>query len=290
MTQVISGTITGATAVAGVVGRPVRHSLSPIIHNAWLAAAGLDGVYVALSPAPERLGALIEGLRGGAMRGLNVTIPYKEQALALADQVSDRAAGAGAANLLVFAEDGRVLADNTDGHGLLAAFAAQAPAFQAAGTPVVILGAGGAARGAAAAFVAAGAPQVRLINRTRAKALAIAEALGERVKVFGWDELGLAMAGAGALVNATALGLEGGAPLELDLAGLPQEAVVMDMVYRPLHTPLLTCAQASGRMIVVGLEMLIRQAEPSFEAFFGQPPPASVDVRALALAAMGYPA
>ena len=276
--------------MAGVIGRPVRHSLSPIIHNAWLAAAGVDGVYVAMSPAPDRLAALIEGLRGGAVRGLNVTLPYKEQALALADQVSDRAAAAGAANLLVFAEDGRVLADNTDGHGLLAAFAVQAPALRPADAPVVILGAGGAARGAAAAFVAAGAPQVRLVNRTRAKAVAIAEALGAQIKVFGWDEVSSAMAGAGELVNATALGLEGGAPLELDLAGLPQEAVVMDMVYRPLLTPLLIRARASGRMIVDGLEMLIRQAEPSFEAFFGQPPPASVDARMLALTAMGYPA
>jgi len=276
--------------VAGVIGRPVRHSLSPIVHNAWLSAAGVDGVYVALSPAPARLGALIDGLRGGAMRGLNVTLPYKEQALALADQVSDRAASAGAANLLVFAEDGQVLADNTDGHGLLAAFAAQAPAFKAAGGPVVILGAGGAARGAAAALVTAGAPRVRLVNRTRAKALAVAEALGARVEVFGWDELDSAMTGAAALINATALGLEGRPPLELNLAALPQEAVVMDMVYRPLHTPLLIRARMSGRVIVDGLEMLIRQAEPSFEAFFGRPPPPSVDVRALALAILGFPA
>lgn len=275
--------------MAGVIGRPVRHSLSPIIHNAWLAAAGLDGVYVALSPSPDRVGALIDGLRGGVIRGLNVTLPYKEQALALADQASDRAASAGAANLLVFAEDGRVLADNTDGHGLLAAFAAQAPGFRPAEEPVVILGAGGAARGAAAAFVAAGAPQVRLVNRTRTKAVAIAEALGERVTVFGWDELNSAMAGAGALVNATALGLEGGTPLELDFTALPREAVVMDMVYRPLHTPLLTRARAAGHPIVDGLEMLVRQAEPSFEAFFGQPPPASVDVRALALTILGSP-
>ena len=287
MTRPITGAITGATLVAGVIGRPVRHSLSPIIHNAWLAGAGIDGVYVALSPAPDRLGALIDGLRGGAMRGLNVTLPYKEQALALADQVSRRAASAGAANVLVFAADGGVLADNTDGHGLLAAFAAQAPAFQAAAGPIVILGAGGAARGAAAAFVAAGAPQVRLVNRTRSKAAAIADALGDRVKVFGWDELGSALAGARALVNATALGLEGGPPLELDLAGLPQAAAVMDMVYRPLHTPLLIRARASGRAIVDGLEMLIRQAEPSFEAFFGQTPPAGVDVRALALTILG---
>lgn len=283
----MTAAITGATAVAGVIGRPVRHSLSPIIHNAWLAAAGVDGVYVALSPTADRLAALIDGLRGGAIRGLNVTLPFKEPALALADQASDRALRAGAANLLVFTADGRVLADNTDGQGLLAAFAAQAPTFRADAAPVVVLGAGGAARGAAAAFVDASAPEVRLVNRTRARAEAIGAALGGTVKVFGWDQLADALGGAGALVNATSLGLEGGQPLTLDLAALAPGAPVMDMVYRPLHTPLLVSAAASGHGIVDGLEMLIGQAVPSFEALFGRSPPAGVDVRALALMALG---
>jgi shikimate dehydrogenase len=267
----------------------VRHSLSPVLHNAWLAAANIDGVYVALSPAPERLTALIDGLRGGAVRGLNVTVPYKEQALASADQASDRAKRAGAANLLVFSEDGRVIADNTDGHGLLAAFAAQAPGFVADAAPVVILGAGGAARAAAAAFVAAGA-RVRLINRTRPRAEAIAAALGGSVRVFGWDQSAQALSGAGALVNATTLGMEGGQPLSLELNALPAGAAVMDMVYRPLKTDLLIRAAGAGHGVVDGLEMLIRQAEPSFEAFFGQPPPARVDARAVALAALESPA
>ena len=282
----MSGSITGATAVAGVIGRPVRHSLSPIIHNAWLAAAGIDGVYVAFSPAPDRLASLIDGLRGGAVRGVNVTIPYKEQALALADRASDRAQRAGAANLLVLSEDGAVTADNTDGWGLLAAFGVQAPEFRADTAPVVILGAGGAARGAAAAFVDADAPQIRLVNRTVARAEDIADALGDTVRVYGWDQVAGALAGAGAVINATTLGLEGGSPLELDLTGLPPSAVVMDMVYRPLHTPLLIRARAAGHEIVDGLEMLIRQAEPSFEAFFGVAPPRDVNVRALALAAL----
>ena len=272
--------------MAGVIGRPVRHSLSPIIHNAWLAAAEIDGVYVALSPAPERLAALIDGLRGGAVRGLNVTLPYKEQALALADQASDRARRAGAANVLVFSEDGGVAADNTDGCGLLAAFAAQAPAFRAGSAPVVVLGGGGAARAAAAALVEAGAPEVRLVNRTGDRAAAIAQTLGATIKVFGWDQAERALAGAGGLINATALGLEGGQPLALNLDSLPRQAVVMDMVYRPLLTPLLVRWRAAGHAVVDGLEMLIRQAEPSFEAFFGRPPPADVDVRALALAAL----
>ncbi|HEX4181800.1 MAG TPA: shikimate dehydrogenase [Caulobacteraceae bacterium] len=280
-------TITAATVLAGVIGRPVRHSLSPLIHNAWLEAAGIDGGYVALSPEPEHLPALIDGLRGGVMKGLNVTVPYKEQVLALADQVTERARQAGAANLLTFPPGGEVVADNTDGYGLLAAFAAQAPGFDPAAAPVVILGAGGASRGAAAAFVAAGAPEVRIVNRTRDRAKALAEALGESVSPFAWSQSAAALDGAGALVNATTLGLEGGGPLDLDIGPLPRGAVVMDMVYRPLHTPLLIQARTAGRPIVDGLEMLIRQAEPSFEAFFGRPPPATVDARALALAALG---
>jgi shikimate dehydrogenase len=282
----MSRTITGATAVAGVIGAPVRHSLSPILHNAWLAAAGVDGVYVALSPSIERLSALIDGLRGGALRGLNVTLPFKEQALALADRASEAAHRAGAANLLVFDAGGGVRADNTDGVGLLGAFAAQAPKFAAAARPVVILGAGGAARGAAAAFVAAGA-QVRLVNRTAGRAQAIAEALGDGVSAFAFPDLAKALDGAGALINATSLGLQGGEPLDIDLAELPAGAVVMDMVYRPLSTPLLARAAGAGHPTVDGLEMLIRQAIPSFEAFFGRPPPANVDVRALAIAALG---
>jgi shikimate dehydrogenase len=278
--------ITGQTVVAGVIGRPVRHSLSPILHNAWLAASNTDGIYVAFSPTADRLAAFVDGLRGGAVRGLNVTLPFKEQALALADQASDRACRAGAANVLLFGEDGQVMADNTDGLGLLAAFAAQAPAFLADAGPVVILGAGGAARGAAAAFVAAGASEVRLVNRSLGRAVAIADALSGTVKAFSMNEASAALSGAKALINATTLGLEGGEPLDLDLSNLPDEAVVMDMVYRPLHTPLLRRARAEGHAVVDGLEMLIRQAEPSFKAFFGRSVPAGVDVRALAQAAL----
>ncbi len=278
--------ITGSTPLAGVVGRPIAHSLSPRIHNAWLAAAGIEGVYVALAPRLDRFGGLVDGLRGAVFRGLNITVPFKEQALGLADVASVRARRAGAANLLIFDQDGRVQADNTDGAGLLGAFAIQAPAFRSTGGPVAILGAGGAARGAAAAFIDAGTPAVRIINRSTERAEAIAGALGERVSVFDWASAQKAMDGAHALVNATTLGLAGGEPLEIDLTPLPRHAVVMDMVYRPLITPLLAAAADRGHPIVDGLEMLIRQAAPSFEAFFGQPPPANLDVRALVLSAL----
>lgn len=279
--------ITGATAVAAVVGRPLTHSLSPLIHNAWLEAARVDGVYVALSPAEDRFEALVDGLRGGVIRGCNVTLPFKEAALALADRASDRARRAGAANLLVFGDDGTISADNTDGLGLLAAFAVRAPRFKVTAGPIVVLGAGGAARGAVAALLDAGAPEVRLVNRTRARADEIALALGGGVQVFGWDDAGAAFSGAGAVVQATTLGLGGGEGPAVAFEALAAGAVVMDMVYRPLTTELLARAQAAGVTTVDGLEMLIQQAIPSYQAFFGQPPPAGVGVRRLALLALG---
>jgi shikimate dehydrogenase len=272
--------------VAGVVGRPVRHSLSPLIHNAWLAAADIDGVYVALSPPEDGFAGLVNGLRGGTLRGLNVTLPFKAQALALAEHASNRAKAAGSANVLVFDADGSISADNTDGIGLMAALNSGPRPFDAARAPIAVLGAGGAAQGAIAALLEAGASQVRLVNRTRAKAEALAAFFGLRVSVCDWGDTAGALAGAGALINATSLGHAGGPPLDIDLAPLPREAVVMDMVYKPLETPLLAAARAAGHHVDDGLSMLIGQAVPSFEAFFGAPPPA-VDVRGLCLRALG---
>ena len=279
--------ITGATVVAGVVGHPIAHSMSPILHNAWLAAAGIDGVYVPFDVSPENFGSFINGLRGGSLSGLNVTVPFKTQALALADEVSERARLAQAANVLVFRRDGAILADNTDGLGLLSAFAVQAPGFDPAAAPVAILGAGGAARGAAAAFLSAGAPDIRILNRTVARAEEIAADLGGCVRAYRLDQAGQAFADVGALINATSAGLSGSGTLDVPIAATPATAVVMDMVYKPLLTPFLAQAQGLNRHTVDGLEMLIGQAIPAFHAFFGQPPPAGVDVRTLAKQALG---
>lgn len=279
--------ITGATVVAGVVGHPIAHSMSPILHNAWLAVAGIDGVYVPLDVSPENFGSFINGLRGGSLSGLNVTVPFKTQALALADEVSERARLAQAANVLVFGSDGAIRADNTDGLGLLSAFAVQAPGFDPAAAPVAILGAGGAARGAAAAFLSAGARDIRILNRTVARAEEIAADLGGCVRAYGLDQAGLGFEGVGALINATSAGLSGAGALDVPIALTPPTAVVMDMVYKPLLTPFLAQAQGLNRPTVDGLEMLIGQAIPAFHAFFGQPPPAGVDVRTLAKQALG---
>lgn len=276
--------VRGTTRVAAVVGHPVAHSLSPILHNAWLQAADIDGVYIALEIAEGGFRGFAEGLRTTSLVGVNVTLPFKEDALAAATEVHPRARRARAANLLTFGADGAVTADNTDGLGLLAAFAEQAPQFSPAAGPVVVLGAGGAARGAVGALLDAGCEDVRIVNRTLGRAQALAADLGGRA--FAAADAEAAFLGVSAVINATSAGLADGGALDLPLAATPADCVVMDMVYKPLVTPFLTQAQALGRPTVDGLAMLIGQARPSFEAFFGRPPPAGMDVRALALKAL----
>jgi len=277
--------ITGATRVAGVVGRPIVHSLSPVLHNAWLEAAGIDGVYVPLEVDELGFANFIDGLRATSLAGLNVTLPFKEAALAAAHEAHPRARRAKAANLLVFDDYGTIWADNTDGLGMLAAFAEQAPGFDPKAGPVVIVGAGGAARGAVGAMLDAGCPEIRIVNRTAARAEALAAELGGQA--YELRDAEAVFSSAQAVINTTSAGVTGGPPLDLPLAATPAACVVMDMVYKPLITPILAQAQQLGRRTVDGLAMLIGQAAPSFEAFYGQAPPAGVDVRALALKALG---
>lgn len=278
---------TGAARLAGVAGAPVAHSLSPLIHNSWIAAAGLDAVYVPFAPGPDGFARLVRGLSGGAAAGLNVTAPFKAEALALADAASPAARAAGAANLLVFGEGGAVRADNTDGAGLLAALGEQAPAWRAEAGAAVVLGAGGAAAGAAAALLAAGAPQVRLVARNPVRGRAAAEGSDERLVVHAWSDLPRVLEDAALLVNATPLGLGGAAGPVVPWDRASRNLVVIDMVYAPLRTPLLRAAAAHGLATVDGLAMLVGQARPSFEALFGRPPPPGPDVRALCLRALG---
>jgi shikimate dehydrogenase len=272
--------ISGETLVAGIVGASARRSLSPTIHNAWMAAAGIDAVYVAFELAEDGFEPFVWGLRGGTVRGLNVTIPFKEQALIAADEIRPAARAAGAANLLIYQPGGAITADNTDGVGLLEAL--RGAGWKVADGPVLVVGAGGAAKGAAAALVEAGVPEVRIVNRTPDRAERLAAGVGARA--YGWAEMGRAADDAAAIVNATSLGGHG-QPV-LDLPPAPVSAVVMDMVYRPLETPLLRQARVRGHRTADGLTMLIAQARPSFEAFFGRPAPEGVDVRALCCAAM----
>lgn len=276
------------TILAGVVGSPAKHSLSPLIHGAWLKAAGIDGRYGLYDLRADEFPAFLAQAKADGLRGVNVTLPFKEQALAAATSPTPDALLAGAANLLVF-EDGGIFAHNTDGYGLLAALEEQAPNLSLNKNKVVVLGAGGAARGAVAALTATGA-EVVVVNRTRAKAdTLVAEITGaapHSVKLYS-SAYAAAIEGAALIVNATSAGLSGQNDGGFDLSGAPKSCVVMDMVYKPLETPLLAQARRLGMTTVDGLAMLIGQARPSFEAFFGEAPHADVDVRGLCLETLG---
>lgn len=276
MSRTSVGRITGGALLGGIVGQPVSHSLSPVIHNAWLEAGGIDGTYAAFAPADAAgFEALVAAGRAGLIAGVNVTAPFKEQAFALADEAGAAARATGSANILVF-EDGRVRADSADGAGVLYALAEQAPQLTLKGASVVILGAGGAARAGAGALIEAGA-SLSILNRTRERAEALAADLGPAVSVAPDASV---LEGADLVINALSV-----AP-DIDLSALKPSAVVMDMTYKPVITPLLAAARARGLTTVDGLAMLIGQAAPSFEAIFRRPPP-PLDLRALLLAHLG---
>ena len=270
------GRITGAALLGGIVGNPVSHSLSPVIHNAWLEAGGIDGAYVAFAPKDASgFDALVTAGRAGLIAGVNVTAPFKEQAFALADEAAAAAQMTGSANILVF-EDGRVRADSADGAGVLYALAEQAPKLKLNGASVVMLGAGGAARAGAGALIEAGAA-LSILNRTRERAEALAADLGPAVSVASDASV---LEGADLVINALSV-----AP-DISLAALKPSAVVMDMTYKPVVTPFLAAARTRGLTTVDGLAMLIGQAAPSFAALFRRPPP-PLDLRALLLAHLG---
>lgn len=262
---------------AGVVGCPVSHSLSPVMMEAWLKDAGLDGTYERIAAAPDAFEATITGLRAKGYAGVNITLPHKEAALALADSASEAARAAGAANVLVFREDG-VRADNTDITGVRAAL--EEGGWQREAGPAVLIGAGGAARAALHVLKAAGAP-VRIVNRSPDRAEALAQSLACPAEIFAPDEAARAFASAALVINATSLGMKGQPAPDWPLTALPAGALVFDMVYVPLETPLLRAARALGLKTVDGLSMLIGQARPAFAGFFGEAPPSGTPVRAL---------
>ncbi len=253
---------------AGVIGYPISHSKSPIIHGAWLQRYGVQGSYTAIEVRPEELERFLRDASRDGFVGVNATIPHKEAALALADEVTPLARRIGAANTLTF-RDGRVLADNTDAYGFLENVKAGAPDWRADAGPAVVLGAGGAARAVVAALVDAGAPELRLANRTKSRAEALAADIGGPIKVIDWTDAADAMAGAATLVNTTSLGMQGQPPLEIDLGAAPDTALATDIVYAPLITPFLDRARSRGLAIVDGLGMLLHQARPGFERWFG---------------------
>jgi shikimate dehydrogenase len=258
--------------LAGVVGWPIGHSRSPDLHGYWLRRHGIRGFYIPLGLRPEHFETGLRSLPKLGFAGVNVTIPYKEAALALASSVSDRAALIGAANTLSFRPDGSIHADNTDGYGFLENLRQQCPGWAPKAGPALVLGAGGAARAVVSALLSAGVPEIRIANRTRQRAEMLAESFGARVGTTDWNAASSATASARTIVNTTALGMSGQPPLTLALSLAPPDAVVADIVYTPLLTPLLEQARARGLRTVDGLGMLLHQAVPGFEHWFGTRP------------------
>jgi len=272
-------------AHAGVVGWPIAHSKSPVLHGYWLKKYEISGSYNAIPLAPANFEAGIRKLQKQGFRGVNVTLPHKEALLAMADSVTDRAAMIGAANTVFFHSDGSIGVDNTDGYGFLANLRQKAPAWSAQSGPALVLGAGGAARSVIYALLDAGVPQIRLANRTRIRAEMLASHFGARIEVVDWHLASDAMDGATTIVNTTSLGMEGQPELHLRFDAAPKAALVTDIVYAPLVTPFLERAMQRGMTTVDGLGMLLHQAVPGFEMWFGVRPEVDAELRAAVLAA-----
>jgi shikimate dehydrogenase len=279
--------LSGNAKIAGVIGWPVAHSLSPRLHGYWLQTLGIDGAYVPLPVAPENISDALRALPKLGFAGANVTVPHKEAALAAVDEVSEIANRIGAVNTLICKSDGTLYGDNTDAFGFIENLRAGAPSWRPDSGCALVLGAGGAARAVITALIDAGVTEISLSNRTLARADDVAQYIGGNVAVVPWEARDTAAEGVTLLVNTTTLGMTGKAPLEMDIRALADDAVVTDIVYAPLQTPLLASAHARGLTTVDGLGMLLHQARPGFEAWFGVRPEVTADLRRHVLESLG---
>jgi len=269
---------------AGVIGWPIGHSLSPRLHGHWLKRYGIKGTYVPMAVSPDKVGEAVSGAVALGLAGFNITVPHKEAVIPHLDTVDPLAKRIGAVNTVVIGDDGRTYGSNTDGFGFLENIRAGAGGWQADAGPAVIVGAGGAARSILVALMDAGCPDIRLVNRTAERADRVVAELGSPVQAISWDERAAALDGAALLVNTSVAGMEGQAPLDLPLDALPAHSVVTDIVYTPLKTPLLVSALERGNRIVDGLGMLLHQARPGFEGWFGVAPIVDDALRSAVLA------
>lgn len=267
--------------LAGVMGWPAMHSLSPKLHNYWLAQNGIAGTYLPLAIEPERLEAALRALPALGFAGCNLTIPHKEAAVAMLDTVDGTARVLGAVNCVVVGSDGSLAGSNNDGFGFVQSILEAEPGWRADAGPAVVVGAGGAARAVVHALVARGAPEVRLVNRTVERAEQLAGELDGPVVVVPWKKRNATLDGAAMLVNATSQGMVGQPPLQIALGLLPRDAMVCDIVYTPSETQLLATARKRGNRVVGGLGMLIHQARPAFRAWFGVMPEVTAELRAM---------
>ena len=269
--------------LAAVIGSPIAHSRSPALHSHWLKRYAIRGYYVPLDVAQRDVAAVIQEMPNMGFVGANVTIPHKETVLGLADIITDRAALIGAANTLIFRQDGKIHADNTDGYGFIENLRQGAPDWDPKSGPAAVFGAGGAARAVLASLLDVGVPEVRLSNRTRARADALKSEFGTKVQVFDWVKVGNMLDQATVVINSTSLGMDGKPELRVPLDALSAKAVVTDLVYTPLETGLLRHARERGCTTVDGLGMLIYQAAPGFERWFGVRPDIDEETRRVVL-------
>jgi len=273
----------GQTRFAGVMGWPVEHSKSPRLHGFWLKKLQVDGVYIPLPVSPERLPEAIAGLPALGFRGVNLTIPHKERVIPLCDQLDETARRIGAVNTIVV-EDGVLHGTNTDAFGFIENLR-QNSSWTAPAGAAVLLGAGGAARAIAVALSDDGVQDLRIVNRTGERVQSLIQSTGLKNASFvPWNERDQALDGAALVVNATSLGMQRNPKLDINLAALPKTAVVNDIVYAPLQTPLLEDAAARGNPVVDGLGMLLYQAVPGFKAWFGVSPDVTEELREFVLA------
>ncbi|MCI4662635.1 MAG: shikimate dehydrogenase [Neomegalonema sp.] len=273
---------------AGVIGDPVSHSKSPLLKNYWLRENRVNGIYVPIDGRGRPLEEILRDPFLAQFRGFNVTIPYKEQAFCLADQLSDRARDCGSVNTLTREPDGSLTGDSTDGYGFLESLAAAAPGWDAGGKVASILGAGGAARSVIAALIAQGASQIRLSNRTRARAEQLRESFSAPITIADWQPGFRFYEDADLVVNTTSLGMENQPPFDLELPNLPATCLATDLIYAPLETPFLKRAKQKGAQTVDGLGMLLHQARPGFERWFDAVPKVTEALRACVLGSSGF--
>lgn len=269
--------------LAGVIGSPIAHSKSPQLHGHWLKTYGIPGHYIPMDIASDDLAETIRMLPRMGFAGVNITIPHKEAVLSIADLITDRAILIGAANTLIFRKDGKIHADNTDGYGFMENLKTGAPDWDPRSGPAAVLGAGGAARAVIASLLDAGVPEILLSNRTRVRADKLKADFGSRLQVYDWVQAGNMFDHAALVVNTTSLGMIGKNEMRVPLDGLQKGAVVTDLVYAPLKTQLLETAEQMGCTTVDGLGMLLHQAVPAFERWFGIRPAVDSAARAAAL-------
>jgi shikimate dehydrogenase len=259
-------------ALAGLIGMPVAHSRSPIIHNFWLTAHGIRGTYVPLAVRPERLKDALSGLAALGFRGCNVTMPHKQTAMPLLHRVNETARRIGAVNTIVVEEDGTLSGFNNDGNGFVQSLRDASPGWRADAGPILLLGAGGSSRAVVVALLENGAREIRIANRSAEKAEAIAVEFGPNVKAIDWTARGAALADVALLINCTDQGMIGKPALGIDLARLSPTTLVADLIYTPLETPFLADARLRGCVTVNGLGTLLNQARLAFKAWFGVMP------------------